>query len=224
MASTLTTQKQLEQLSQDILKMCNLTIEMVKKITEAISSNKPHNINPIYELEKTLNKYQIEIDDTCFDMLSKNDLNPESLRFVVAIMKTTAELERIGDQVVNIHDHFSRIQLSRLSDNEAIKNLTSMGEESIRMIESASFALLNKDEKEATWVLSHDDVIDEMKREFYTYSTSRMMESPEKIRAYIDIIFTASNFERIADLATNIAENAIYSIKGKDIRHRRTEL
>ncbi len=224
MAIDSNTQRQLEDLSKEILKMCTLAIDMVKQITEAISTNKPHNINPIYELEKKINKHQIEIDDTCFEMLSKNDLNLESLRFVVAIMKTTAELERIGDQVVNIHDHFSRIQLSRLNDEEAIKNLTAMGEESIRMIESASSALLNKDEKEATWVLGHDDVIDEMKREFYTYSTSRMMELPEKIRAYIDIIFMASNFERIADLATNIAENAIYSIKGKDIRHRRTEL
>ncbi len=217
-------QKQLTGLSEEILKMCNLSIEMVKQITDIISSNRPHNINPIYDLEKKINKYQITIDDTCFEILTRKELAPDSIRFVVAIMKTTAELERIGDQVVNIHDHFSRIQLSKLNDSKAIENLTSMGEESIRMIESASSALLNKDEKEAKWVLGHDDVIDEMKREFYTYSTSRMMESPNKIRAYIDIIFMASNFERIADLATNIAENAIYFIKGKDIRHSRIEI
>lgn len=213
------TVKKIDILSQKIKDMGELSIEMVKLITAAFSIKNLESIKRINLLEDKVNKNQILIDEECIHMLSGTLPSQTDLRFVIAILKTTAELERIGDQVINIKDHFSRIKLSRLTDKTAINDLKRMGEETIRMIESSNRALLERNEQEAEWVLSHDDIIDDMKRRFYTYATSMMMESPANIRAYLDIIVMSSNFERIADLATNIAENAIYFIKGKDIRH-----
>ncbi|NOY08535.1 MAG: phosphate signaling complex protein PhoU [Spirochaetes bacterium] len=210
-------------LSEKIKNMGSLSIEMVKLITSAFSRADQKEISRVHSLEEEVNSNQILIDEECIQLLSDKIPSQVDLRFVVAILKTTAELERIGDQVINLKDHFSRIKLSGLNDTHAIHDLTRMGEETVRMIESANKALFERSEQEAKWVLSHDDVIDDMKRNFYTYSTSMMMESPHNIRAYLDIILMSSNFERIADLATNIAENAIYFIKGKDIRHSRVE-
>ena len=216
-------EKKFKTLSGKIKDMGELAIEMVKLITSAFSIKNPENMDRINVLEDRVNKNQILIDEECIQMLSHVLPSQTDLRFVIAILKTTAELERIGDQVINIKDHFSRIKLSGLTDKTATNDLKRMGEETIRMIESSNRALLERNEQEAEWVLSHDDVIDDMKRRFYTYATSMMMASPPNIRAYLDIIIMASNFERIADLATNIAENAIYFIKGKDIRHSREE-
>ncbi|RKX81998.1 MAG: phosphate transport system regulatory protein PhoU [Spirochaetes bacterium] len=216
-------EKKFKTLSRKIKNMGELSIEMVKLITAAFSMKNPENMDRINLLEDRVNRNQILIDEECIQMLSGELPSQIDLRFVIAILKTTAELERIGDQVINIKDHFSRIKLSGLTDKTATNDLKRMGEETIRMIESSNRALLERNEQEAEWVLSHDDVIDDMKRQFYTYATSMMMASPPNIRAYLDIIIMASNFERIADLATNIAENAIYFIKGKDIRHSREE-
>ncbi len=206
-------------LKSRIREMCDKSIEMVSIITNAIRNNLRGNLDRIYSLERLTNQLQLDIDEECIALISDKFQDMKNLRFVVSIMKTTAELERIGDQVVNLYDHFSRIQLAGLKDKNAIDNLVSMGEETIRMIESANRSLLEGEEKEAEWVLSHDDIIDNMKKQFYIYSTSMMMEKPDQVRGYLDIILMASNFERIGDLATNIAENAIYSIRGKDIRH-----
>lgn len=171
----------------------------------------------VFEIEKDINQMHIEIDEYCVNLLAKQSPVAADLRLIVAILKINADLERMGDQAVNI-SHNGQHYIS----DEPLKpliDLPLMAEEVKTMVKDALAAFVKKDISLARQVLSRDDVVDEYKNKIFEELLNHMSSDQQTIRRALNLILIARNLERIGDHATNIAEDAIYVSSGEDVRH-----
>src|SRR5258708_5139481 len=175
----------------------------------------------VYRHEKEVNALQIEIDDRCLKMIALHQPAASDLRFITAAIKINADLERIADQAVNISQTTEYLlqepQLKPLID------VPRMAEISKKMLKDALDSFVDRDENLARSVLVRDDQVDELKSQLFRELLTYMISDPSTIKRGIDLILISRNLERIADHATNIAEDVIFVVAGKDIRHRAEE-
>lgn len=171
----------------------------------------------VYSLESQINAKHIEIDQECLRILATSSPLASDLRMIHAVIKMNTDLERMGDQCVNLS----------LTSTDFIKRLPTgsflvaeqMVVEVKLMVSRAldSFSHLNAEGAQA--VIAMDDKVDAMKNEVFRSLVEKIKVEPQQAEAYIDLILLARNLERIGDHATNIAENVIFIATGKDIRH-----
>ena len=174
----------------------------------------------VYENEPAINSAERELDEMAYDLLAMQQPMAIDLRFILAVIKINSDLERIGDQSVNI----ARLTEAVLHEPkvELPVDIEAMGEFSVSMIRMAVQSLLEADTDLAERVLIMDDVIDEMNRKAHG-ALMKVMEagSPAAMQA-LNALIIARNLERISDHATNIAEDVIFWVRGADVRHKLT--
>lgn len=173
--------------------------------------------NQVLALESLINKYHITIDEACLRILAKQAPLAGDLRFVLSCIKINADLERMGDQAVNI-SHCGRHYVSELPLKPLI-DLPKMADEVRKMTRESLDAFVRRDETLARQVVLNDDVVDRFKTSIFLELTEIMKASPDTVDRAMDLILISRNLERIADHATNIAEDVVFVTSGVDIRH-----
>lgn len=209
--------EELKELSGMLIDMGSLAQTMIHKSIKALVDRDRAVLKEVYTLEETVNRMHIEIDDFCLKLLALRQPQAGDLRMVTAAIKINTDLERLGDQSVNIAQ-----RTESLLERPAIKPLVDIPRESTiaqKMVSDSLDAFVKKDVSLAEDVLTRDDTIDDINNQIFRELLTYMMSDPTTIPTAIDLIFVSKNLERIADHATNIAEDVIFMVVGKDIRH-----
>jgi phosphate transport system protein len=165
-----------------------------------------------------VNGLQIEIDDRALRLLALQQPAARDLRFITATIKANADLERIGDQAVNVAGNTLRlIGQPPLPQAETVAE---MGDIAVSMVRDGLAAFLNRDAALARAVLERDDREDALKHQVLRDLVGQMREDTGTIERAVSLVFLSRNFERAADHATNMAEDAIFMVEAKDVRHQ----
>ncbi len=209
--------EELKELSGMLMKMGSLAQTMIHKSIKSLVDRDRSLLNEVYTLEESVNVLHVEIDDFCLKLLALRQPQAGDLRMVTAAIKINTDLERLGDQAVNIAQ-----RTESLLERPAIKPLVDIPRESTiaqKMVNDSLDAFIKKDVKLAEDVLTRDDTIDDINNQVFRELLTYMMSDHTTIPIAFDLIFVSKNLERIADHATNIAEDVIFMVIGKDIRH-----
>jgi phosphate transport system protein len=208
----------LQTLKERILYMGSLSETMIHIAIKALVDRKVELVKEVYREEEDVNKLQIEVDDRCLQMIALHQPIATDLRFITAAMKINSDLERIADQAVNISQ-----TTEYLLEEPALKPLIDvprMAHIASEMLKDALDSFVNRDENLARSVLVRDDEVDDLKEQVFRELLTYMISDASTIKRAIALILISRNLERIADHATNIAEDVVFVVAGKDIRHR----
>lgn len=172
----------------------------------------------VFLVEKSINDLQMSVDAAATHFLATKSPVARDLRLVVGILKANTDLERIGDQAVNIaHMATNYIKEPPL---DPLVDFSEMAAQARLMVREALEAFLTQNEDLARQVLARDDRVDHLKNKIFAEVVANfMMKDPGTVRRGLDLILIARNLERVGDHATNIAEDAIYISSGQDVRH-----
>jgi len=208
---------ELKDLKEQILRMGGHVEEAVEAATQALIQRQPTMFKLVHELESKINREHMEVDESCLQLLARQSPLAADLRLVIAVLKISTDLERMGDQAVNIA-HNAKDYL----ECEPIKELVDiplMASEVRTMVRDALDAFVRQDRALAEAVLVKDDVVDDLKDKVFQELIVYMSKNPTNIEPALDLILIARNLERLGDHATNIAEDVIFAVTGDDIRH-----
>ena len=209
--------KELENIKKRIFALGALVEERVQMAITAIDTNDSDLAEKIIKSDYEIDESEVELEEECLKVLALHQPMAIDLRFIVAAIKINAELERIGDQAVNIAERVGvtakREQLDFYFD------YTSMGEKAQAMLKMSLDALIQMDYDLAFKVVMMDDEVDKIKSEAYDKIKEAMVENPDKIGYLINLFLISRHLERLADHATNIAEEVVYLVEGEIIRH-----
>jgi phosphate transport system protein len=212
---------EMNDLQNHLIDMASLVQEMIRSATGELSGKDSKQGEKVYSLEKKVNIQEIVIDDKCLKLIALNQPVGIDLRFITSAMKINRDLERIGDEAVNISrmakDSIKYRELKPLEDiPKMVLAVENMVLESIKAFNTSdadlAFTILKKDDEVDKL---RDRIIDDIKNIIISSSSS------EFIQKAIDLIFIAKSIERIGDHATNICEDIIFMVHGKDVRHPR---
>jgi phosphate transport system protein len=210
-------QQGLDDLKGKLLAMGGLAEHAVEMAVRAYRERVPELCQKIFENETVINLAERDIDHLALDLLAMQQPMAVDLRFILAVIKSNADLERVGDQAVNIAQRV--MDLIALPQVELAADIPQMASTSAQMIRHALEAFVSGNAELAQQVLEMDDVVDRMNQEVFLAMDKTMRDSPTLIRQALDTIIIARNLERVADHATNIAEDVIFWVRGADVRH-----
>lgn len=204
-------------LTDKILQMGGLVEKMIEEATQALVAGDPKRFEVVYEREVTINQLQIEIDDLCLKLLATQAPMAMDLRMVMAVIKINNDLERLGDQAVNIA--YNGKEYMRATPIKPLVDIPRMAEIGRKMLKEALDSFVHRDRHVAENVLLQDDELDELKDHVFHDLSALMAQAPATIPQALSLILIARNLERIGDHATNIAEDVIFVVSGEDVRH-----
>ena len=173
----------------------------------------------IFLLEPRINEMEMVIDDQAVRLLRRGNLPEEEIRLTVAALKITNDLERMGDLAVNIGERV--ISLGQMSAAEAPPELAPMMAAVRAMVSKSLGALIFRSVELASQVLESDDIVDSYRDQVFERLLAGMTEDPAQAEPNMQFVLAARHLERIADHATNIAEDIIFWVRGLDVRHGR---
>jgi phosphate transport system protein len=211
----------LQALKRRLLTMGALVEERVHGAVRALLERRPQAAEAIAGADNDVNLLHIEIDERCLQLLALQQPMAADLRLITAAMKINSDLERIGDQAVNIAENV--IRLLPHPPVKALIDVPRMAELAEKMTRDSLDAFVRKDVELARSVLGRDDEVDAYKDQVFRVLLTYMMADPGTIERCLGLILISRNIERIADHATNIAEDVIFMVEGRDVRHHRTE-
>ncbi|MGH9796063.1 MAG: phosphate signaling complex protein PhoU [Candidatus Acidiferrales bacterium] len=209
--------RELDELRERLLWMGSLAERAVQQSVQAILEADARLARNVIEQEDAVNEMQIEIDDRVLHLLALQQLMAADLRLVLAVARINADLERIGDQAVNIAESAQRIM--RHPRVKPYVDLPRMGQLAQEMVRDSLTSVVNKDVELARRVLARDDQVDSLRDQVFRELLTYMMENSSLVFPAFELILVAKNLERVADHATNIAEDVIYMVAGRDVRH-----
>jgi phosphate transport system protein len=214
-------EQELQGLKNRLLNMAALVEERVHRAIVALVERDEEKAQRVVDGDKEVNDLQIEIDDRCLTLLALQNPMASDLRLITAAMKINADLERVGDQAVNVAEQSQR--LMRLPLLKPLIDIPHMAEMAQGMIRDSLDAFVRRDADLARAVLGRDDAVDDLKDQLFRELLTYMMADPSTIERALALILISRSLERIADHATNIAEDAIFVIEAKDVRHHHEE-
>ena len=216
---------ELSAISNRVLEMGGLVESQVAQGVYALSNFSGDIASQVLEREERVNAMEMEIDRDLSSIIARRQPTARDLRLLIAVSKSTANLERIGDEAARIARTVQRLLNAGVSSRLRlpVADLAYEAELATKQLRRALDAFARLDTDAAVEVLKHDDQIDQefdgLMRKLITY----MMEDPRTISAAIDLVFVAKAIERVGDHAKNLAEIIIYIVKGTDVRHNPVE-
>jgi len=210
-------EKELEELNDRLVWMGSLAERAVHQAVQAVLDGEKDLANRVIEEESAINEMQIEVDDRVVKILATQQVMAGDLRFAIAVSRINGDLERIGDQAVNIAQ--SALRILRHPRVKPYVDLPRMSEIAEEMVRDSLNALVRRDVELARNVLARDDVVDSLRNQIFRELLTYMMENSAVVFPAFELILVAKNLERIADHATNIAEDVIFMVVGRDVRH-----
>lgn len=214
-------EEELETLKQQVLRMAAKTETMIYQSIQALVKRDLSLAQDVPTLENDVNTLQLEIDDHAFRMLALYQPMAGDLRFIIAGMKISSDLERAGDQAVNIMEN-TEVAL-RFPELKPLIDIPRMAELARGMLRESIDAFIAADAPRARKVVIEDDEVDALKDQVFREVLTYMIADPRTIQVGMPLILVARNLERIGDHATNIAEDVVYMVEAKDIRHHAEE-
>ena len=207
-----------EELKKRLLHMGGLVENMIDWAGKALLERDDTLLARVFELEAQVNQMHMELDDRCVKLIALHQPAAADLRFIVACLKINSDLERIGDQAVNIAESTALLLKNEPLDYKFIF-IPRMVELARSMLRDSLDSLVGKDAALAEAVLAKDSEQDRLKDAAFHSVMGLMQSNPATVPSALGIMLIARNLERIADHATNISEDVIYMALGKDIRH-----
>ena len=214
---TLHLQRDLEAVKSQLLDMGSLVEKVSNQAITALQERNTELSAGVHELDLTIDQQEVKIEEECLKILALHQPVATDLRVVVCVMKVNNDLERMGDLAINIAE-----RASYLSSHEPLGvplDFHRMAELAREMVKESLSALLNLDTDLARKVLAKDDEVDEINRQMFEILEEIMLKDPTTIRRAIHLLSASRHLERIADLATNIAEDVVFLVEGEVIRH-----
>lgn len=211
-------EKELESVKSKMFEMVDKAIEAVFNATESLKKSDIRLAQNVIDKDSDLDALELAIDEECIKILATKQPAAIDLRLVLAILKINTDLERIGDLATNIARE--TINMGGEPPIKPLVDIPRMMQISIEMIKDSFLAITEKRDDIAMKVIERDDEIDALNMQVFRELLTYMADSPNTISRSLSLIMAAKALERISDHATNIAEIAIYYIKGKDIRHQ----
>jgi len=214
-------QEELEQLKTRLLEMGGLAEENVRLAVKGLVERDRETIDRVTMGDEPLNRLHIEIDNRCFTLLALYQPMAADLRTIVSAVKINTDLERVGDLAVNISEaarrYASHAPVKRLID---IPRMASIAQ---NMLRDALDAFVRRDLALAQKVLNEDDKLDALKTQIFRELLTYMLQDPATIEPALDLILVSRHLERIGDHATNVAEDVIFIVSARDVRHHAGE-
>jgi phosphate transport system protein len=215
-------QEELDQLKMRLLEMGGAAEEHVRLAIKGLVARDADLIEQVLVSDERINSLHIEIDSRCFTLLALHQPMAADLRTIVAAVKINTDLERVGDLAVNIAEAARRYAthppVKKLID---IPRMAGIAQE---MLRDALDAFVRRDVALAQDVLNEDDRLDALKTQIFRELLTYMLQDPSTIEPALDLILVSRHLERIGDHATNIAEDVIFIVSAKDVRHHAREI
>ena len=208
---------ELKNLKEQVQRMGGHVESAIEAATQALIQRKPDLLKQVFQLEEKINQAHMNVDESCVQLLATQSPLAADLRLVISVLKISTDLERMGDQAMNIsyntQDYLKGDPIKDLED------LPLMAKEVRSMVRDSLDAFVREDRALAKEVLKRDDTVDELKDKIFEEMIAYMKKNPENVEQALDLILIARNMERLGDHATNIAEDVIFAVSGDDIRH-----
>ena len=210
-------QQGLEELREKLLKMGGMAEQAVDRACQAYRDRDLTLCHRVLENESLINAAEREIDGVALDLLAMQQPMAIDLRFILAVVKINADLERVGDQAVNIAERV--MDMMELPPADLPIDVPRMASAAAAMVQRALESFIEGKAELAQAVLEMDNVVDRMRDEAFIALVRAMNQNPAVTRQALDALLIARNLERVADHATNIAEDVIFWVRGADVRH-----
>ena len=215
---TMHLQRDVDRVRKDLLRLGALVKENTQKSIAYLESRNASFVSEILDLEKEINKLEVDIEEECLKILALHQPVAIDLRFIVVVMKVTNDLERMGDQAVNVSQRVTALNEQAPLGIEL--PLDKMSDVVNEMVSQSLDALVEQDTTLARKVVAMDYSVDEVHAENYQLLKAAVQDKPESVNAAMSYATISSNLERVADLCTNIAEEVICMIEGHIVRHQ----
>jgi phosphate transport system protein len=211
--------KELNEVKKMILALGANVEKNVRMATDAIVSCNTELATKVKKTDYEIDETEVEIEEECLKLLALYQPVAMDLRFIIAVIKINNDLERIGDQAVNIAHRVLTMSKERMSSCTYYFDYSVMVEKVKMMIRQSLDALVNMDVELAISVCQQDEAVDNIKREAYSAIKKSMKNSSDQLSYLINLFLISRHLERIGDHATNIAEEVIHMIEGEIVRH-----
>ena len=213
--------QELNALKENLLKMASLAEEAIAKSIKALVERDSILAQELIDRDSEINLLEIEINNQCLKLLALKQPMAVDLRFITSAMKIISHLERIADQAVNISQR--TLELIKQPLLKPLIDIPRMAELAQEMVRTSIDSLVNKDSLLAKRIGERDNLVDDLNDQIFRELLTYMIEDPRTIKRAIELILVGRHLERIADLATNISEEVVYILNGKNIKHPNQE-
>lgn len=210
-------ESELKDLKSKILEMGGVVEKAITEAFDILIQRDSGRLLKVSELEDRINELHIQLDEACMEFLARQSPLAADLRFILALVRINTDLERMGDEAVNVANHSKRCL--KYLDLPAFGALPQMAEAVKQMVHDALGAFVREDATSAQEILERDDKIDSFKHQIFRNLLSLTEKDPSTVKPTFDLISIARNLERIGDHATNISEDTIFISTGRDVRH-----
>ncbi len=211
-------QRDIDYLKKEILTLGAMVGETISKAVYALVDRRSELIEEVIGSDYKINDKEVMIEEECLKALALHQPVAGDLRFIIVVLKVNDDLERMGDLAVNIAERAK--YLTRKEKLNVSLDFELMAEKVETMVQSSLKALTERDTKLARDVLQMDDEVDALNRQMYDVLQKVMIEDSTTVKRSVHMLSTSRHLERIADLATNIAEDVVFMVDGELIRHR----
>ena len=210
--------EELQLLKTRLLEMGDLATSRIDRAMTGLVNSDSLILGAVIQGDEAVNDFQIEIDDRCFKLLALRQPMATDLRLIMATTRITSDLERVGDLAVNIAEASARyIQHPPV---KPLVDLPKMSGTALQMLRDALSAFVTGDVPLAADVLKRDDGLDDLKRQVFQDLLTYMLNNAEVVAPALDLVLISRHLERVGDHATNIAEDIIFLVEGRDVRHQ----
>ena len=211
-------QREIENLKKRVLSLGAKIEENVYKAVRSVEERNRVLAGQVLESDTDIDRLEVDVEEECLKVLALYQPVAGDLRFIIAILKINNDLERVGDLAVNIAER--SIFLASRERLDMPFDFTKMMDKTREMLRMSLDALVNRDASLAHRIILADDEVDSYNREMYVLVQQAIGKKPERLESLIHLLSCSRNLERIADHATNIAEDVIYMVEGEIVRHQ----
>lgn len=214
-------EKELESLKTTLIRMGSVVEEQCKLAIKSVFDVDVAAAQRVIESDDRINSFEIEIDNAVVDILALQQPVASDLRLILTAQKISNDLERIGDHAVNIAE--STLQFAKIKPAESLMDIPEMAEICQTMLRDALDSFIHVSPELARAVLKKDDIIDDLNRKMTTEVIGMLQKNKKLIECGLEIIRVSRNLERLADLATNIAEDVVFLAQARVVKHHAEE-
>jgi phosphate transport system protein len=208
---------EIERLNKRILTQGEAVVEAIQKALRALQERSPELAQAVLEGDHRIDSAEVEVEEECLKLLALYQPVAEDLRFIAAVMKINSDMERMGDEAANIAGH--ALFLSEHDPLPMHPRLKDLSEAAVRMVRESLAAFVKGDVVAARRICAEDDEADDYNREVINAVWHMMSAEPQTVERATHLFSVSRHLERIADHATNIAEDVVYMVEGRIIRH-----
>jgi phosphate transport system protein len=213
-------QQEIEKLKSKLLSLVANVKGAVEKAVTSIDSRDARLAQSVVERDVEIDHAEVDLEDDCLKILALYQPVATNLRVIISVMKINNDMERIGDLAVNIAER--TLYLCTEQPIEAPSDLAVMRTKALAMLTGSLESLIGLNTKRAHEVRTADDEVDEINRQIFKEFTTAVRKNPDTVESLLCYLSVSRHLERIADYATNIAEDVIYLVDGEIVRHSPT--